>query len=153
SRARAGGFVAAPSIESFFDARGISRVAGRAALVRAGDDPVTAVENAARAGAAAVVLYGASIPAGGLGLDESVPVPVVAVPDDVARTALDALAAGRHPALSLGASRVARHGTGGGTALFASRGLSFDWRVRPHLLRPGVAPLTSGPSAAEGGTG
>ena len=43
-----------------------------------GDDPVTAVENAARAGAAAVVLYGTAIPAGGLGLDESVPVPVVA---------------------------------------------------------------------------
>src|SRR5439155_11427360 len=99
-----GGFLAAPVLDSFFR-DGLSVVAGRAALVRAGDDPVTAVENAARAGAAAVVLYGTAIPAGGLGLDASVPVPVVAVPDDVARTALDALAAGRHPALSLGASR------------------------------------------------
>src|SRR5213596_3402463 len=127
SRASPGGFLAPPPLNSFFSKAGLSVVAGRAALVRAGDDPVTAVENAARAGAAAVVLYGTAIPAGGLGLDESVPVPVVAVPDDVARTALDALAAGLHPALSLGASRVARNGTGGGTAPFSSRGLSFDW--------------------------
>jgi hypothetical protein len=147
-----GDFLAPPPLNSFFDKAGLSVVAGRAALVRAGDDPVTAVENAARAGAAAVVLYGTAIPAGGLGLDESVPVPVVAVPGDVARTALDALAAGRHPALSLGASRVARNGTGGGTAPFSSRGLSFDWRVRPDLLGPGVALMTSEPSAAEGGT-
>src|SRR5256714_3356891 len=82
-----GGFLAPPSMDPFFDQDGLRVVAGRAALVRAGDDPVTAVENAARAGAGAVVLYGTSIPAGGLGLDESVPVPVVAVPDDVAPTA------------------------------------------------------------------
>src|SRR4051794_38626759 len=147
-----GGFLAPPSMDSFFDRDGLSVVADRAALVRAGDDPVTAVENAARAGAAAVVLYGTSVPAGGLGLDESVPVPVVAVPDDVARTALNALRSGRHPALSLGASRVARNGTGGGIAPFSSRGLSFDWRVRPDLVGPGVALMTSEPSAAEDGT-
>src|SRR5947207_145855 len=145
------GFLSAPALGSFFRT-GNSVVAGRAALVRAGDDPVTAVENAARAGAAAVVLYGTAIPAGGLGLDESVPVPVVAVPDDVARTALDALAAGRHPALSPRASRVARNGNAGEIAPFSSRGLSFDWRVRPDLLGPGVALMTSEPSAAEDGT-
>src|SRR5438477_3143909 len=105
SKAGPGGFLAAPVLDSFFR-DGLSVVAGRAALVRAGDDPVGAVENAARAGASAVVPYGTPIPAGGLGLDESVPVPVVAVPDDVARTALAALGHGRHPALSLGISRV-----------------------------------------------
>ena len=147
-----GGFLASATLDSFFDGKGLSLVAGRAALVRAGDDPVTAVENAARAGAAAVVLYGTPIPAGGLGLDESVPVPVVAVPNDVARTALRALAAGQQPALSLGSSQVARNGTSGGVAPFSSRGLSFDWRVRPDLLGPGVALMTSEPSAAEDGT-
>jgi hypothetical protein len=152
SRGSPGGFLAPPTLDSFFTRDGLSLVAGRAALVRSGDDPVTAVENAARAGAAAVVLYGTPVPAGGLGLDESVPVPVVAVPEDVARTALDELAHGRHPALSLGASRVARNGTGGGVAPFSSRGLSFDWRVRPDLLGPGVALMTSEPSAAEDGT-
>jgi minor extracellular serine protease Vpr len=151
SRKRAGGFVAAPAIDAFF-AHGTSLVAGRAALVRAGDDPVTAVENAARAGAAAVVLYGADIPAGGFGLDESVPVPVVAVPEDVARTALDALARGERPALSLGTARTIRNGTQGRLAPFSSEGLSFDWRVRPDLLAPGVALMTSEPSDAEDGT-
>jgi hypothetical protein len=121
-------------------------------LVRAGDDPVTAVENAARAGAAAVVLYGTAIPAGGLGLDESVPVPVVAVPDDVASTALSALARGEHPALSLGATQVARNGNAGEIAPFSSRGLAFDWRVKPDLVGPAVALMTSEPSAAEDGT-
>jgi len=152
SRGSPGGFLAAPTLDSFFDRNGISLVAGRAALVHAGDDPVAAVENAARAGAAAVVLYGTPIPAGGLGLDETVPVPVVAVPDSVARTALDALAQGQRPGLSLGASRVARNGTGGSVAPFSSRGLSFDWRVRPDLLGPGVALMTAEPSAAEDGT-
>jgi len=152
SRTGPGGFLAPSSLESFFSQDGISLVAGRAALVRAGDDPVTAVENAARAGAAAVVLYGTAIPAGGLGLDESVPVPVVAVPDDVARTALQALAAGRHPALSLGRTRVASNGTAGGLAPFSSSGLAFDWRVRPDLLGPGVTLMTSEPSASADGT-
>jgi hypothetical protein len=152
TRSRPGGFIAAPTLDSFFDHDGISRVAGRAALVRAGDDPVTAVQNAARAGAAAVVLYGATIPAGGLGLDESVPVPVVAVPDDVAGAARAALADGRRPALSLGAARIVRNGTSGAVAPFSSRGLAFDWRVRPDLLGPGVALMTSEPSAAEDGS-
>ena len=145
------GFLAAPSLGSFFS-EGKSVVAGRAVLVRAGDDPATAVENAARAGAAAVVLYGTAIPAGGLGLDESVPVPVVAVPDDVASTALSALARGEHPALSLGATQVARNGNAGEIAPFSSHGLAFDWRVKPDLVGPAVALMTSEPSAAEDGT-
>jgi minor extracellular serine protease Vpr len=149
---RPGGFIAPPSLDAFFDDGGISRVAGRGALVRGGDDPVTAVQNAARAGAAAVVLYGATIPAGGLGLDETAPIPVVAVPVDVARAALGALAAGRAPALSLGTARIVRDGTAPQTAPFSSRGLAFDWRVRPDLLGPGVALMTSEPSAAEDGS-
>src|SRR5436190_22913403 len=145
------GFLSAPSLGSFFSA-GNSVVAGRAVLVRAGDDPVTAVENAARAGAASVVLYGTAIPAGGLGLDESVPVPVVAVPDDVAKTALDALARGERPALSLGSPQAVHNGTSGEVAPFSSQGLSFDWRVRPDLLGPGVALMTSEPSVGEDGS-
>jgi hypothetical protein len=152
TRDRPGSFVAAPSLDSFFDGHGLSFVAGRAALVRAGDDPVTAVENAARAGAAAVVLYGTDVPAGALGLDETVPVPVVAVPADVADKALRALARGERPALSLGSSRVVQNGTGAGVAPFSSRGLAFDWRARPDLLGPGVALMTAEPSAAEDGS-
>jgi len=42
SRGSPGGFLAPPSLNSFFNQAGLSVVAGRAALVRAGDDPVTA---------------------------------------------------------------------------------------------------------------
>ena len=47
-----------------------------------GASPAPAAARAAAAGASAVLLYGgrAPLPAGGLGLDESIPVPVVAMP-------------------------------------------------------------------------
>jgi hypothetical protein len=74
------------------------------------------------------------------------------VPDDVARTALRALASGRDAGLSLGSPRIVRNGTAGDVAPFSSRGLSYDWRVRPDMLGPGVALMTSEPSAAEDGS-
>ena len=64
----------------FFDRRGASLVAGRAALLPAGEDPNGSVANAAEAGAVAVLFYGADLPAGGIGLDESAPIPAVSVP-------------------------------------------------------------------------
>jgi subtilisin family serine protease len=75
SKTSPGDFLAPPPLNSFFNKAGLSVVAGRAALVRAGDDPVTAVENAARAGAAAVVLYGTAIPAVGWGWTRAFPCP------------------------------------------------------------------------------
>ncbi|HET8607719.1 MAG TPA: S8 family serine peptidase, partial [Gaiellaceae bacterium] len=85
---------AARDLTSFFGLRGFSLVAGKAALVPAGADPAAQVEQAAQAGAAAVVLYGGSIPAGSLGLDAAVDVPVVAIPAGPAVAALGARAAG-----------------------------------------------------------
>ena len=69
-------------------------VAGRAALVPAGGSSELAVENAARAGAYAVLLYGRGLPAGALGLDENVVVPVVVFPQKAAERMLTALNAG-----------------------------------------------------------
>src|ERR687886_435094 len=46
------------ALARFFDPGGLSRVAGRAALVDAGDAPREAVQDAARAGAAAVLVHG-----------------------------------------------------------------------------------------------
>ena len=68
------------SIADFFDRNGYSRVAGRAALAPAGGSPDSAAAGAAGAGAAAVVLHDARIPAGSLGADERIGVPVVSVP-------------------------------------------------------------------------
>ncbi len=64
ARSQAGG-------AGFFDAKGSSLVAGRAAVVPAGADPEAIAEDAMHAGAAAVVLYGDELPAGALRLSES----------------------------------------------------------------------------------
>jgi len=144
--------VSSPRPDRFFDGHGRSLVAGRAALVHGAGDPQLAAEYAARAGAAAVVVYGTQLPAGGLGLDESVNVPVLSVPLRVAGIALTALKAGEHPAISIGVPRVVRNGNDGSIAPFSSRGLAFDGRVKPDLAAPGVAIVTSEPGANDDGS-
>ena len=139
----------APDLASFFDRRGFSVVAGRAALVSAGAEPNVAAENAARAGASAVVLYGSGLPAGGLGLDENIPVPVVSLPQRAADAALAAIARRRRPTIAIGVPRIARNGSAGRIAPFSSRGLAFDGRVKPELVAPGVALMTSAPGVNE----
>ena len=143
---------ASSGIHGFFDARGRSLVAGRAALVDGGADPQQEVEDAARAGASAVVVYGTQLPAGGLGLDESIDVPVVSVPRRVARVALTAIHNGEHPAISIGVPRVVQNAGTGGIAPFSSRGLAFDGRVKPDLSAPGVAITTAEPGTNADGT-
>ena len=68
--------------------------------------PTVRLTNAAQAGAVAVLFYGADLPAGGIGLDESAPIPAVSVPEDVAHTLLATIRA-RHPG-----DRVARRRAG-----------------------------------------
>jgi minor extracellular serine protease Vpr len=139
-------------LDGFFDSRGRSLVAGRAALVDGGGDPQLEAEYAARAGAAAVVVYGSQLPAGGLGLDESVDIPVVSVPLRVAQVALTAIHNRQHPAISIGVPRVVRNAGDGGIAPFSSRGLAFDGRVKPDVSAPGVAIVTSEPGSNADGT-
>ncbi|MDX6507914.1 MAG: hypothetical protein QOG06_2558 [Gaiellaceae bacterium] len=141
-----------PSLDHFFDAHGRSLVAGRAALVYDGSDPQLAVEYAARAGATAVAVYGTELPAGGLGLDEAVDVPIVSVPLHVAQVALAAMARHEHPSIAIGVPSVVRNGSDGGIAPFSSRGLAFDGRVKPDVAAPGVALVTSEPGANDDGT-
>jgi hypothetical protein len=139
-------------LSQFFDGHGVSLVAGRAALVHGGDDPQLATEYAARAGAAAVVLYGTELPAGGLGLDESVNIPVLSLPLRVGRLAAAAVQRHERPAISIGVPRIALNGTSGEVAPFSSRGLAFDGRVKPDLVAPGVVLATSEPGANDDGT-
>ena len=87
-------------LDDFFDDSGRSVVAGRAALVPAGASSELAVESAARAGAYAVLLYGRGLPAGALGLDENVVVPVVVFPQKAAARMLSALNTGRRISVS-----------------------------------------------------
>ena len=143
---------AALTLADFFDRQGFSRVAGRAALVPTGSDPPAVIRMAARAGAAAVVLYGHRLPGGGLGLDERAPVPVVAVPERVGRRLVRALERGVSTGVSIGAVRSAPNARGGAVAPFSSRGLAFDGRVKPELTAPAVGLITSEPGVSEDGS-
>jgi hypothetical protein len=143
---------AKPTVDRFFDSHGRSLVAGRAALIHGGGDPETAIQDAARAGAAAIAVYGTQLPAGGLGLDEDVDVPVVSVPLGVAQVALAAIERDEHPTISIGVPSIVHNGGDGAIAPFSSRGLAFDGRVKPDVTAPGVAIVTSEPGANEDGT-
>jgi subtilisin family serine protease len=143
---------AALELGDFFDARGYSRVAGRAALVPSGTDTAGVVRAAAQAGAAAVLVHGAPLPSGALGLDERVPVPVVGLPDEVARELTAALAAGRSVGVSLAPAPSESLPPGQRVAAFSSRGLAFDGRVKPDLVAAGVAVATSEPGANADGS-
>jgi hypothetical protein len=145
---------AAPHLIDFFNRRGGSIVGGKAALVPMGASPVPAAERAATAGASAILLYGsrASLPAGALGLQENVSVPVVSLPLETARALLARLAAGSAVSVSLGRARAVPLASEGRVASFSSTGLAFDGRVKPDLVAPGVGLATSEPGASADGT-
>ena len=143
----------AASIQSYFDAQGFSNVAGKAALIPAGDAPRGAVANAARAGAGAVVLYGPGpVPSGSLGLDEDVSIPVIGISSDAALAAIAAIKDGAEAAVSLGSVRARANPNLRRVATFSSGGLAFDGRVKPDLVAPGVGLATSEPGSNSDGT-
>ena len=143
---------APPALRDFFSAEGTSVAAGAAALVPAGTAPGVAVRNAAMAGAHAVLLYGGSVPAGALGLDEDLAVPVVGLPPEVAQRALTAARQGAPVTVSIGRAEVSTAIPGGRIADFSSRGLAFDGRVKPEVSAPGVALPTAEPGTHEDGS-
>ena len=141
-----------PQLSGFFDGHGVSTVAGRAALIHGGRDPRLAIEYAAAAGARAVVVYGTQLPAGGLGLDEAVDVPVLSVPDGVGQQVVASLARGRWPVISIGVPSTARNGAATAIAPFSSRGLAFDARVKPDVAAPGIVLATAEPGVNDDGS-
>jgi subtilisin family serine protease len=146
------GYRGAVPLLDFFDHRGSSLVAGRAALLPAGVDPNGSVANAAQAGAVAVLFYGADLPAGGIGLDESAPIPAVSVPETVAQTLLARIRRGTQTTVSLGAVHTQSNAGEGRVMRFSSTGLAFDGRVKPELVAPGVALETAEPGANADGS-
>ena len=144
-RRRAANTVASgATLADFFDVQGVSRVAGRAVLLPEGGGAIDAkARNAATAGAAVALVYGTKLPAGSLDLDETAGIPVVAVPSDPARAALEALVRGEAVSLSLGAPARVANRTLGQVAAFSSGGLAFDGHVKPDVVAPGIAIATS----------
>jgi subtilase family protein len=110
------------------------------------------VANAARAGAVAVFFYGGDLPAGGIGLDESGPIPAVSIPGDIAQRLRAQIRLGRPATSSIGAVRTASNAGEGRVARFSSTGLAFDGRVKPELVAPGVALETAEPGSNPDGS-
>ena len=132
------------ALADFFDARGVSRVAGRAVVVPATGGPLEGkVRNAATAGASAVLVYGTSLPAGALDLDEMTAIPVVAVSDGAGRAAVEGAARGDVVAASFGRPARVANERSGEIAAFSSGGVAFDGRVKPDVVAAGVGIATS----------
>ncbi|HEY4411504.1 MAG TPA: S8 family serine peptidase [Gaiellaceae bacterium] len=128
-----------------FTERGGSVVAGRAALLPATASPQAAGD----AGASAVLLYGRTlITAGALG--SAVHVPVVSLPQRVARIVRARLAAGERVSVIVGAGQEAPNPGSGQVAPFSSMGLAFDGSVKPDVVAPGVAFPASGGLTVDG---
>ena len=110
----------------FVDQNGVSLVAGRAALTPSGDNPLSAALAAAHAGAAAVLLYGKSVPPGSLRAAAGLSVPVVVLPTAPALAMLAATRTGVDAGIVIGAVKLQPNSGSGEVAGFSSQGLAFD---------------------------
>ncbi len=136
---------------------GTSLVSGKAVLLPRDGAPIAQRAAAAgAAGAVALVLYGdGGAPAGGLGLDDRVKLPIAVLPGDRGATAAATLLTGGAVAITFSATRADANPLAGSVAAFSSTGLAFDDSIKPDLVAPGVAITTSaagGGYLAESGT-
>ena len=137
-------------IGGYFDERGESTVAGKAAFLPRGGLSDEAVEEAASAGARAVLVDG-PLPAGAFSLDVPIGVPVVGLPLELARSARALEASGIPVTVAVGAPRAAPNAEVGSVAAFSSRGFSFDGVFKPEITAPGVSVPTSEPGRTDEG--
>jgi len=138
------------ALARLFDGAGYSRVAGKAVLLPSGPTTPEAVRELAAAGTRAVLVDG-PIPAGSLGLDETVDVPIVGVSAQAARAVRASLAEGIPVELGVGAAALGANEQLGALAPFSSLGLALDGGARPAIAAPGVGLVTSVPGRNEGG--
>ena len=136
------------TLEDYFDRNGVSRVAGRAVVVPGERGSLEAqVRNAVTAGAAAVLVFGSAPAGASLDLDEASAVPVVAVPPDAGRAAVEGLERGEPVSVSFGGVRRVPNPTYDHVAAFSSGGVAYGGHVKPDLVAAGV-----GIATADGGT-
>ena len=128
----------------YFDDGGYSLVAGRAAFVARAAGPTDDAREAVLAGAAAILVDGV-VPAGALGLDDRLDVPVVGLPSAAAAALRTAIARGLDVRVSLGAPGWRANGRRASIAPFSSHGLAFGGGVKPELATAGVELVTADP--------
>ncbi len=128
----------------YFDDRGYSLVAGRATLLSRAAGPADEARSAVLAGAAAILVDGV-VPAGALGLDDRLDVPVIGIPREAAAALRSALARGNEVNVSLGAPGWRTNVRRAAIAPFSSQGLAFGGGIKPELAAPGVELVTADP--------
>ncbi|MBA3347813.1 MAG: S8 family serine peptidase, partial [Actinobacteria bacterium] len=119
------------------------------ALLARATDPGEAARRAVDAGAAVVLVDGV-VPAGALGVDERLSIPIVGLPSRVARLAREALAQDIPVRVSLGTPGWEANDERGRIAPFSSHGLAFGGGVKPELAAAGVEILTADVGRTEG---
>ena len=135
----------------FLDTSGASFVRGKAVIVPGDGSSLAAkVRNAASAGALAVLVYGTGLPAGGLALEESSSIPVVALPAGIGRQVVAGRAQGWEVRVSIAPGDEVANDAAGRVAPFSSEGPAFEGSVKPDLVAPGVAiPTADAGTAAD----
>ena len=128
----------------YFDDRGYSLVAGRATLLSRASAPIDEARSAALAGAAAILVDGV-VPAGALGLDDRLDVPVIGIPSGAAAALRSALARGTDVHVSLGVPGRRANERRSAIAPFSSQGLAFGGGIKPEVAAPGVELVTADP--------
>ncbi len=117
-----------------FDANGYSRVGGAAVLLPRGTSSPEAVREVVAAGATAVLVDGA-LPAGSLGTDGPIEVPILGVSVGSAEAVRSALRTGVPVSFSVGAPAFDANPDRGGQAPFSSDGLAFNGAQKPEVNR------------------
>lgn len=143
--------VGAPGgLTRLFDSDGYSLVGGAAVLLPRGTSSPEAVREVVTAGARAVLVDG-PLPAGSLGTDGPVEVPILGLSAAAADAVRGALRNAIPVTLAVGAAAFDVNEGQGAAAPFSSDGLAFDAGPKPEVSAPGIGLVTSDPGRNEDG--
>ncbi len=141
---------AAGGFSRLFDGNGYSRVGGAAVLLPRGTSSPEAVREVVAAGATAVLVDGA-LPAGSLGTDGPVEVPILGLSVETAKAVRTALRQRVPVSFSVGAASFNGNPDRGGPAPFSSEGLAFNGAQKPEVNAAGIGLATADPGRDEDG--
>ncbi len=141
---------AAGGLTRLFDSSGYSRVGGAAVLLPRGTSSPEAVREVVAAGARAVLVDG-PLPAGSLGTDGPVEVPILGLSANDADVVRAALLRGVPVTLAVGAAAFDANAGRGAAAPFSSEGLAFDGGPKPEVAAAGIGLATADPGRNEDG--
>jgi minor extracellular serine protease Vpr len=141
---------AAGGFSRLFDAVGYSRVGGAAVLLPRGTSSPEAVREVVVAGARAVLVDG-PLPAGSLGTDVPVEVPILGLSANDADAVRAALRRSIPVTLAIGAAAFDTNAGRGVAAPFSSEGLAFDGGPKPEVSAAGIGLATADPGRNEDG--